>query len=476
MNSFFFYDLETSGFSPRFDRIMQFAGQRTNMKLEPVGEPVNILVKMTDDILPSPGAILTTHITPQATLADGISEPEFCDYFLEKIARPDTIMVGYNNVRFDDEFIRHTLWRNFHDPYEWSWSDGRSRWDLLDVTRFVRALRPDGINWPFSEKVDDDGKAVKMPTVNLVDMAKNNGFENQNAHDALADVNALISLGKLLREKQPKMWGYLLEHRSKASVAEIVQIKAPKPFVYTSGRFPSHNEKTTVAIVIGDSKNSNSALIWDLRFNVGDYVKMTEREISANLAADYQTRKQPDFIPLPVKEIGLNKCPAVAPIGTLDEASQKRINLSMEQVQENLSSLRQNIAFAKKVVKAWLNKPEFAKSADVEGRLYDSFIPDEDKINLRLIAAANENDLADLHPQFIDERLSELLFRYKARNYPKALSESEQQKWESFRASKLTREIPKYMAELAKLASSGADDYILQELQLWAESIVPIDF
>lgn len=148
----------------------------------------------------------------------------------------------------------------------------------------------------------------------------------------------------------------------------------------------------------------------------------------------------------------------------------------MEQVQENLSSLRLNGAFVKKIVKAWLNKPEFAKSADVEGQLYDSFTPDEDKVNLRLIAAANENDLASLHPQFADERLNELLFRYKARNYPKALSESEQQKWELFRANKLAREIPKYMAELAKLANSGADDYILQELQLWAESIVPIDF
>ena len=476
MNSFFFYDLETSGFSPRFDRIMQFAGQRTNMKLEPVGEPVNILVKMTDDILPSPGAILTTRITPQATVADGVSEPEFCNYFLEEIARPDTIMVGYNNVRFDDEFIRHTLWRNFHDPYEWAWSDGRSRWDLLDVTRFVRALRPDGINWPFSEKVDDDGSITRVPTVNLVDMAKNNGFENQNAHDALADVNALISLGKLLREKQPKMWEYLLDHRSRASVAEIVQIKAPRPFAYTSGRFPSINEKTTVAIVIGSSRNPNSALIWDLRFDIGDYVKMTEQEINANLTADYQTRKQPGFTPLPVKEIGLNKCPAVAPIGTLDKDSQERINLNMEQVQKNLSSLKLNGAFAKKIVKAWLNKPEFAKSADVEGQLYDSFAPDEDKVNLRLIAAANENDLANLHPQFADERLNELLFRYKARNYPKALSESEQQKWELFRANKLAREIPKYMAELAKLANSGADDYILQELQLWAESIVPIDF
>ena len=134
MRTFFFYDLETSGFSARYDRIMQFAGQRTNDELKPIGQPVNLLVKLTDDILPSPGAVLTTHITPQMTVADGIGEADFCRYFLERVATPDTTILGYNSTRFDDEFIRHTLWRNFHDPYQWAWSEGRDRWDLLELT------------------------------------------------------------------------------------------------------------------------------------------------------------------------------------------------------------------------------------------------------------------------------------------------------------------------------------------------------
>ena len=51
--SFFFYDLETSGLNPREDRIMQFAGQRTSLDLEPMGKPVNILVRLSDDALPT---------------------------------------------------------------------------------------------------------------------------------------------------------------------------------------------------------------------------------------------------------------------------------------------------------------------------------------------------------------------------------------------------------------------------------------
>ena len=153
-NTFFFYDLETSGLSARSDRIMQFAGQRTDMNLQPIGEPVNVLVALNDDTIPIPEALLVTGITPQKTLDEGYSEADFAKLLVEEWFTPDTIVVGFNNVRFDDEFIRHLLWRNFHDPYEWSWKEGRSRWDMLDVVRMTRALRPEGINWP----VDDKGE------------------------------------------------------------------------------------------------------------------------------------------------------------------------------------------------------------------------------------------------------------------------------------------------------------------------------
>ena len=115
--TFFFYDLETSGLSARDDRIMQFAGIRTTLELEPIGEPYNILVKLNDDTLPSPDALMVTGITPQQTTADGITEAEFAKLLMEEVFTPDTITVGFNSIRFDDEFIRHLFWRNFYDPY-----------------------------------------------------------------------------------------------------------------------------------------------------------------------------------------------------------------------------------------------------------------------------------------------------------------------------------------------------------------------
>ena len=230
--TFFFYDLETSGLSPRDDRIMQFAGIRTDLDLNPIGEPVNLLVQLPEDTLPSPDALMVTKITPQQTRLDGLSEPEFCKYVSEEIFTPGTIAVGYNSVRFDDEFMRFTFWRNFYDPYEWQWKDGRSRWDLLDVVRMTRALRPEGIKWPFQplrrlnretgvreEVLDDDGEPVMVATNRLELITELNDIKHEHAHDALSDVEALISVTRLIREKQPKLYEYLLAMRDKKRVA-----------------------------------------------------------------------------------------------------------------------------------------------------------------------------------------------------------------------------------------------------------------
>ncbi len=474
MRTFFFYDLETSGFSARYDRIMQFAGQRTNDELELIGQPVNLLVKLTDDILPSPGAVLTTHITPQMTVADGISEADFCRYFLEQVATPDTTILGYNSTRFDDEFIRHTLWRNFHDPYQWAWAEGRDRWDLLDVTRLVRALRPEGINWPTKRVAETD---QLITTVNLVDMAKCNGFENDNAHDALADVKALISLARLLRQSQPTMWRYLLDHHDKHSVLNIIAPGQPKPFVYASGRYSSSYQKTTVATVIAEGRTPNSYLVWDLRYDPADFTSLSEAEILGNLTADRATRRQDDFVSIPIKELSINKCPAVAPLGVLDAASEARISLSRAEAMGHYRQLNSQTGLVKRLTRAWRKRPAFPQASDVEGKLYDSFTPKSDQAKIRLVAAADSTGLADLHPIFTDERLDELLFRYKARQYPASLSESEEKRWRKFRRVKLERELPAYLSELSKLASSpAADQFILEELQLWAESIAPVDY
>lgn len=468
--TFFFYDLETSGLSARNDRIMQFAGQRTDMNLQPIGDPVNVMVRLSDDSLPSPEALLVTGITPQQTLADGYSEAEFARMFTDEIAIPNTIMVGYNSVRFDDEFMRHTLWRNFYDPYEWSWAEGRSRWDLLDVVRLFRALRPGGIEWP----VDSEGRSVNR----LELLSKVNNLEHTHAHDALSDVEALIGVAKLLKSNQPKMFDYLLAMRDKKAVAELVNLENPEPFIYASGRYDGKYEKTTVAFPIAPGKKPGSVLVYNLRFSPNDYVDLSAEDIIKRLSASYEERRADDFVPIPVKELMYNRCPAVAKISALDQSSQQRLDLDVETITKHRDQLLGHRDLVDKIAAAWQNRPDFPKNADVEGQLYDSFTPDVDKPKINAIRNATAETLADFHPNFVDDRLSELLFRYKARQFPSSLSADERMAWEQFKAEKFQRELPDYIARLAKIAADTTDSnkqFVLEELQLWVESIMPVD-
>lgn len=440
--TFFFYDLETSGLNAREDRAMQFAGQRTDMELNPIGEPVNILVKMTEDALPSPGAIMVTKITPQDTLRDGITEAEFVKYVVEEIFVPNTIAVGYNTVRFDDEFMRATLWRNFYDPYEWEWKDGRSRWDILDVVRLTRALRPEGINWPFRE----DG----VPTNRLELITKLNGVAHEHAHDALSDVYATIAVAKLIKEKQPKLFDFLLKMRDKKAIKKYVNLDNKQPFVYASGRYANEFNKTTVAFPLTSGRNGN-VLVYDLRYNL--------EEIDSEKT-----------FPV-VKELCFNKCPAIAPLSVLSEGDGwEKIGLDEKTVKRNLEILLKHPEFAEKMRSEVENRPEFPPAVEPEAALYDGFINNADRIKVAAVRNADANRLADFHPDFHDPRLPELLLHYKGRNYPQSLSESESVKWEEYRKARLERLAPKFLKELEE--NYHRDEYVGEELKLYFESLI----
>ena len=466
--TFFFYDLETSGLNAREDRIMQFAGRRTSMDLTPIGEPYNMLVALSDDTLPNPDALMVTGITPQKTVDEGYSEVQFARILNDEIFTPDTIVVGFNNIRFDDEFIRHLLWRNFYDPYEWCWKDGRSRWDMIDVVRMTRALRPEGISWP----LDDAGE----PTNRLELITRENGIAHKNAHDAMSDVDALIDVTKLIRDKQPQLFEYLLKMRDKKEVVKLVNVDDKKPFVYSSGRYDKEFAKTTAAFPLATGRNGN-VVVYDLRYDPTPFIDLSESELAHKVYASWQERQAEDFVKLPAKELQPNRCPAVAPLGVLAHGGGwAKISLDAETIAKHQKILLAHPEFAEKLRTIFENKPEFTRSPDPEAQLYDGFLNDRDRLRAEAVRNASERELDDFHPNFADERLPGLLLHYKARNFPKTLSSDEREMWQTWRAVRVQAQLPKYMAALQRLATSALDsgkEFIVQELQLWAESILP---
>ncbi len=424
----YWHDYETYGVDPRRDRPAQFAGLRTDEALNEVGEPLVIYCKPARDILPHPQACLLTGITPQLADAQGVPEPEFIARIHAELVQPDTCGVGYNTLRFDDEVTRHTLYRNFYDPYAREWQNGNSRWDLIDLVRMAYALRPQGIKWPRH----DDGR----PSFRLEDLAAANGIGHESAHDALSDVRATIGLARLIRDRQPRLYDWLFQLRHKRNAAEQLDLVGRRPVLHTSRMYPSETGCTTLIMpLIGEPGNKNSVLVYDLRQDPRPFMDLDVGDLRDRLFA--RTEDLPEGVKrLPVKSVKINKCPALAPPKTLDESAGERIAIDLDACAQHRELLSTNKSFMQRVAQAYSTR-KFSPAGDVDWALYDGFFSDADHALLTRVRDASKQELAQMHFDFRDERLPELLFRYRARNWPETLSMDEAQRWEHFRCHRL---------------------------------------
>ncbi|MHB1864763.1 MAG: exodeoxyribonuclease I [Candidatus Saccharimonadales bacterium] len=473
-DSFFFYDLETSGISSSLDRIMQFAGQRTDLQLQPIGKPINLYIKLTADVLPSPSAILLSGISPKVVNKSGVTEAEFSAMFNTDIAQPGTIFTGFNNIRFDDEFIRYLNYRNFFDAYSWHWVDSSSRWDILDVVRMTRALRPEGINWPFTE----DNK----PTNKLELLTKLNNLKHKNAHHALSDALATLEIAKLIKSRQPKLFQYLLTIRHKAAVIKL--LKDNDALVYTSSHYPSEFLHTTVVSVLNLDESMGSALVFDLREDVRNFLNLSIDELTDLWSYDPEKKRSL----LPVKTMKLNRCPAVAPLTVLDQPSLKRLSLDMSVIENNrqaLNSYKDEFSLKlQKVTKRLDNEREKrrkspARIPSVDEQLYDKFVTRVDSQEFKT-ARAKAKLTKDFEMDFKDRRLNMLYGFYRARNYPEVLTKNELAGWKKYVRSRLLDGKPskyeQFLEEVALLTSQNANDTsrlkLLSDLKKYAKTIL----
>jgi len=454
--TFLFHDYETFGKSPSLDRPAQFAGVRTDLDFNIIGEPEVFYCQPADDYLPQPEAVMITGITPQQAKARGVTEAEFARRIHALFSEPNTCVVGYNNVRFDDEVTRNIFYRNFYDPYGWSWQNGNTRWDLLDVMRACYALRPEGINWPENE----DG----MPSFRLEHLTKANGVEHANAHDAMSDVYATIAMAKLVKQQQPKLYDYLFSHRSKQKITTLVDIPQMKPLVHISGMFGAFRGNTSwIAPLAWHPDNRNALITCDL---AGDMSPLLELDADALRARLYTPRDQlGDAAAVPIKLVHINKCPVLAPANTLRPEDAERIGIDRERCLANLTLLRQHPEIREKVVTLFAEAEPFTAADDVDARLYDGFFSDADRSAMNIILQTASSNLPALDLTFNDSRIEQLLFRYRARNFPGTLDDSEQQRWLQHRREALNPErVQSYLLELESLFNlhEGDNDKIAQ--------------
>jgi len=448
--TFLFHDYETFGKSPSLDRPAQFAGLRTDADFNPVGEPQVFYCQPADDYLPQPEAVMITGITPQVARTRGVTEAEFAARIHSLFTQPNTCVIGYNNVRFDDEVTRNIFYRNFFDPYGWSWQNGNSRWDLLDVMRACYALRPEGIVWPENEE--------GFPSFKLEHLTKANGVAHEQAHDAMSDVWATLAMAKLVKEKQPKLYAFLFAHRNKQKLMTLIDIPQMKPLVHVSGMFGAARGNTSWIVPLAwHPDNKNALIVADL---AGDMTPLLELEPDA-LRERLYTRQSElgDAAPVPIKLVHINKCPVLAPASTLRPEDAERLGIDRQYCLANLALLRQHVAVREKVVTLFAEAEPFTPSADVDAQLYDGFFSDADRAGMTILRQTAPQNLPALDLTFNDPRVNPLLFRYRARNFPGTLDDREQQRWLQHRREALNAErVQAFLLELESLASLHEED------------------
>lgn len=432
------HDFETFGISPKYDKPSQFAAIRTDLELNIIGEPEVFYCKPPADYLPHPEACLVTGITPQKALEEGLTEAQFCARIQALFTEPNTCVAGYNSIRFDDEVSRYLFYRNFYDAYAREWQNGNSRWDIIDMVRACYALRPEGINWPIV-KNEDGSERVSF---RLELLTAENGISHEAAHDAMSDVYATIEMAKLIKQKQPKLYDFLFNLRSKREVADLIDIYNMKPVVHTSGKISSKQGSTSwFAPVAMHPSNKNAVIAVDLAQSPEPLLTLEKEQIKERLYTKRSELAESEH-PIPLKLIHLNKCPVVAPAKTLTEENAARLSIPREQCLINLKQLQENAALIREKV-GFVFTENYGDRApdDAEHALYSGgFFGDADKQQMELIVQMAENSPEQLgtYPfSFVDSRLNTLLFRFRARNFPDTLTEPEQQQWQQYCQEKL---------------------------------------
>ncbi|THU05502.1 exodeoxyribonuclease I [Lampropedia puyangensis] len=479
MQTFLWHDYETFGANPKKDRPAQFAAIRTDMELNEVQEPMEWFCKPPLDYLPDAQACLITGITPQQAMQKGEMEHVFADRIQQAFSQPETVGVGYNTIRFDDEFTRFLLWRNLLDPYAREWRDGNSRWDLLDVVRMTYALRPEGVNWP----VGEDGKT----SFKLELLSASNGLLHEAAHDAVSDVRATIALARLIRQKQPRLFEYALALRDKRMVAKELGFPAAqnqvKPFVHISGMFPVEQGCLAVMWPLANHPtNRNEVIAWNLASDPRELLDLDVQTIRQRLFSR-QVDLPEGIVRLPIKSIHMNKSPmVVGNLKVLTPQVQQRWNMDMATLEQHAlwaQALPDMSAIWAEVFSRQKNDLGVAVMAEQD--LYGGFVSDADRKRLLELKKRPLDQWSECKGRFEDPRLDELVFFYRARNHVETLSEQEMAQWEQHRKRVLiegyagARTASQLMAEIDALSddASEAQQDILGALYEWTDYVTP---
>ncbi|QCI27361.1 exodeoxyribonuclease I [Buchnera aphidicola] len=416
--SFLFYDYETFGIHPALDKPAQFACIKTDFDLNIIQDPICLYCYPSNDYLPNPESILLTGITPQYTIKYGMNEFFFSKKIFKILNINNMCIIGYNNIKFDDEITRNIFYRNFLDPYSWSWKNGNSRWDLIQIIQACYILSPNNILWPKNK--------LGYISFKLEDLTKINNIKH-NSHDALSDVYATIDLARLIKKKKPELFDFLFKYRLKKNIKNLIDIQNYIPLIYIVNFFNKlKNNLICILPILWDSNNPNNLLFFNLHMDVDLLIKYLYKTKIHNI--NIQT-----LYKLGINFLKINKCPILVPIDFFNKNKLTKLNINLDLFLKKIDILQKEKLIFNKIKKFLKNYTYNNITNNVDLKIYHSFFSEKDKNIMKKIQTIKINFWKKINVNFLNKNLEEIFFRLKARNFPNLLKENEKKIWFNYR-------------------------------------------
>lgn len=409
---FVFYDTETTGTNLDFDQILQFAAIHTDHDLVEL-DRFEIRCRLLPHVVPHPKALTVTRVPMERLLDPALpTHYEMICEIAERLCgwRP-AIFVGWNSLDFDEALLRQALYQCLHPPY-FTNTDGNCRADLMKLAQALTLLQPGVLQIPTAA----NGK----PTFRLELLAPANGFNNFNAHDALADVEATVHVARIIRDAAGDVWSDAIRFSQKASATAFIDEEPA--FIITECYFGSPYQFALTKIAL-DPDNPSSALCFDLDVNPDELQKLGTEELASRLNKKIK----------PVRRVRLNAAPIlheVASVASFHGVSPEHLVARAEKLRGDQSLCDRLVLAAKR---AEADEPEH-----VEQRIHRTFSEDPDKERMVQFHAGDWAARAAIVETFDDDRLIELGRRLVYHHAPDALDLQARSAVQTFLAKRMT--------------------------------------
>jgi exodeoxyribonuclease-1 len=382
--SFVFYDTETTGIDTKFDQILQFAAIYTDSDLNEL-DRFEIRCRLLPHIVPAPIAMRVTGVrADQLTDGDLPSHYEMMSIIREKMLEwsPSTFL-GYNTIDFDEHLLRHAYYRTLHPPYLTSLS-GNTRTDILRAAQASSIYSPGALVIPLLNG--------QKSTFKLDALAPANGFAHENAHDALADVEATIFIARLISERCPDVWSSFMRFSTKAAVIDFVSNEQ----VFCLSDFYFGKPYSWLVTPLENQSDDTSTLyVFDLGVDPDSLVNLSPAKLKSRLSSS----------PKPIRNIRSNAAPMIFSADDAPNSASGK-NLTQDELERRINVLRENPELRARIIAGFEEtKQEQPVSEYVEDQLYSGFFPAGDQKLLDEFHNKEWAERLELIESFEDPRL-----------------------------------------------------------------------